>query len=108
MINAKKNGKGVLVEARGSMVEVMDELTHAAYSVACGMLESKGKKIDPEAAAIFMLALLEGIDLLYRDETGDKRGCLDRCERLILMRMSNPDRLSEDVTRSLKKRGVVQ
>lgn len=108
MINAKKNGKGVLVEARGSMVEVMDELTHAAYSVACGMLGSKDKKIDPEAAAIFLLALLEGIDLLYRDETGDKRGCLDRCERLILMRMANPGRLQQEIDACLSKEGVVQ
>lgn len=108
MINAKKNGKGVRVEVRGDAEELMDELSHAAYVAACGMLEAKDSRIDPEGAALFMMALLEGIDLVYRDMTGDKRGCLDRCQGLMLLRMANPGRLQQEIDACLSKEGVLQ
>lgn len=108
MINAKKNGKGVRVEVRGDVEELMDELSHAAYVAACGMLDAKDNRLDSEGAALFMMALLEGIDLVYRDMTGDKRGCLDRCERLMLMRTVNPGRLQKETDAYLAGKGVVQ
>ena len=40
--------------------------------------------------------------------TGDKRGYLDKCEGLMLLRMGNPDKCGEDVDRILKKRGLLQ
>lgn len=108
MINAKKNGKGVRVEVRGEAEELMDELSHAAYVAACGMLGAKDNRIELEGAALFMMALLEGIDLVYRDMTGDKRGCLDRCEGLMLMRTANPGRLQKETDAYLARKGVVQ
>lgn len=108
MINAKKNGKSVRVEVRGDAEELMDELSHAAYATVCGMLDAKDNRIEPEGAALFMMALLEGIDLVYRDMTGDKRGCLDRCERLMLMRTANPGRLQKETDAYLAGKGVVQ
>lgn len=108
MINAKKNGKGVRVEVRGDVEELMVELSHAAYATVCGTLGAKDNRIDPEGAALFMMALLEGVDLVYREMNGDERGCLDRCERLILMRMTNPGRLQQEIDACLSKEGVLQ
>ena len=108
MINVTRGKDGLRVEVRGDAEELMDELAHAAYAAACGMLGAKDNRLDPEGAALFMMALLEGADLVYRDMTGDKRGCLDRCERLILMRMANPGRLQQETDAYLAGKGVVQ
>ena len=103
MINVTRKEDKLRVEVRGELETLMYELSRAAYAAACGMLGSKDKKIDPEGAALFMMALLEGIDLVYKDMTGDKRGCLDRCERLILLRMTNPGRLQQEIDACLSK-----
>lgn len=108
MISVTRGKDGVHVEVRGELEELLGELAHAAYAAACGVLGAKDNKIDPEAAALFMLALSEGIDLVYKDMTGDKRGCLDRCERLLLLRMTNPGRLQQEIDACLSKEGVLQ
>lgn len=108
MINVTKKKDGLRVEVRGEMEALLDELAHAAYAAACGMLGAKDKKIAPEELAVFALALDEAIDLVYKDMTGDKRGYLDKCEVLMLMRMGNTDKLSEDVDKILRKRGLLQ
>ena len=108
MINVTKKKDGLRVEVRGEMEALLDELAHAAYAVACGMLGAKDKKIAPEELAVFALALDEAIDLVYKDMTGDKRGYLSKCEGLMLLRMGNPDKLSEDVDKILRKRGLLQ
>lgn len=108
MISVTKKKDGLRVEVRGELEDLMEELAHAAYAAACGMLDAQDKKIAPEEAALFALALDEAIDLVYKDMTGDKRGFLGRCEGLILLRMSNPDKFSEDVNKILRKRGLVQ
>ena len=108
MINVTKKGDGLRVEVRGEVEELMEELAHAAYAAACGVLGAKDKKIAPEEAALFALALDEAIDLVYKAMTGDKRGYLDRCEGLMLLRMGNPDKCSEDVDKILQKRGLLQ
>ncbi|MGN0760156.1 MAG: hypothetical protein ACI4MU_13285 [Candidatus Ventricola sp.] len=108
MINVTKKKDGLRVEVRGEMEALLDELAHAAYAAACGMLGAKDKKIAPEELAVFALALDEAIDLVYKDMTGDKRGYLDKCEVLMLLRMGNPDKLSEDVDKILRKRGLLQ
>lgn len=108
MINVTRKEDKLRVEVRGDVEELMVELSRAAYTTACGALDAKDNRIDPEGAALFMLALLEGIDMVYKDMTGDERGCLDRCERLILMRMANPGRLQQEIDACLSKEGVLQ
>ena len=108
MINVTRQKDGLRVEVRGVWEELIDELAHAAYAAACGMLDAQDKKIAPEEAALFALALDEAIDLVYKDMTGDKRGFLSKCEVLMLLRMGNPDKLSEDVDKILQKRGLLQ
>lgn len=108
MINVTRQKDGLRVEVRGELEELMDELSHAAYAAACGALGAKDNRIDPEGAALFMLALLEGIDMVYKDMTGDKRGCLDRCEWLMMMRMGNPGRLQQEIDAIFGEKEVVQ
>ena len=107
MINVTRGKDGLHVEVRGELEELLDELAHAAYAAACGMLGAKDNRLDPEGAALFMMALLEGIDLVYKDMTGDKQGCLDRCERLILLRTANPGRLQQEIDACLSEEGVL-
>lgn len=108
MINVTRQKDGLRVEVCGEWEDLMDELAHAAYATACGLLGAQDKKIAPEEAALFALALDEAIDLVYKDMTGDKRGYLDKCEGLMLLRMGNPDKLGEDVDKILQKRGRLQ
>lgn len=108
MINVTRQKDGLRVEVRGDAEELMDELAHAAYAAACGLLDAQDKKIAPEEAALFALALDEAIDLVYKAMTGDKRGYLDKCEGLMLLRMGNPDKCSEEVDKVLGKRGRLQ
>ena len=108
MINVTREKGRLRVEVHGELEDLMEELAHSAYAAACGMLGAKDKKIAPEELAVFALALDEAIDLVYKDMTGDKRGYLDKCEVLMLLRMGNPDKLSEDVDKILKKRGLLQ
>lgn len=108
MINVTREKGRLRVEVHGELEGLMEELAHAAYAAACGMLAAQDKKIAPEEAALFALALDEAIDLVYKDMTGDKRGYLDRCEGLMLLHMGNPDKCGEDVDKILKKRGLLQ
>lgn len=108
MINVTRQKDGLRVEVRGEWEELIDELAHAAYAAACGMLDAQDKKIAPEEAALFTLALDEAIDLVYKDMTGDKRGCLDRCEWLMMMRMGNPGRLQQEIDAIFGEKEVVQ
>lgn len=108
MINVTREKGRLRVEVHGELEDLMEELAHAAYAAACGMLDAQDKKIAPEEAALFTLALDEAIDLVYKDMTGDKRGYLSKCEGLMLLRMGNPDKCSEDVARILRKRGRLQ
>lgn len=108
MISVTKEKGNMRVEVRGEWEELIDELAHAAYTAACGILGAQDKKIASEKLAVFVMALDEAIDLVYKDMTGDKRGFLDRCEKLILLRMSNPDKCGKDVDKILKKRGLLQ
>lgn len=108
MINVTRQKDGLRVEVRGKTEALLNELAHAAYTAACGILGAQDEKIAPEELAVFALALDEAIDLVYKDMTGDKRGYLDKCEGLMLLRMGNPDKCGEDVDRILKKRGLLQ
>ena len=108
MIKVTREKDGIRAEAHGDGVDVLDELAHAAYAAACGMLDAQDPTIAPEEAAFFALALDEAIDLVYKDMTGDKRGFLSKCEVLMLLRMGNPDKCSEDVDKILRKRGRLQ
>lgn len=108
MISVTKGKGHMRVDVRGKTEDLLDELAHAAYAAACGMLGDQDKKIAPEEAALFALALNEAINMVYEGMTGDKRGILEWCERLILQRMVNPDKCSEDVDKILQKRGKLQ
>ena len=110
MINVKRKRKndGMHVEVRGSAEELLDELSHAAYVAACGMMGAKDNRIERTKAALFAMALCEGIDLAYRQITGDRRGFMDELERMILLKMTNPDKLSNDVDAILAKEEVLQ
>ena len=94
--------------ALGSAEELFDELSHAAYAAACGMLGAEDNRIERKAAALFAMALCEAIDLVYRETTGDRRGFMDELERMILLKMTNPDKLSKDVDATLAKEEVLQ
>lgn len=108
MISVTREKDGLRVEVRGEWEELMEELAHAAYAAACGMMDAKDKKIAPEEAALFALALDEAIDLVYKNMSGDKRGFLDKCESLMLLRMGNPDKVLEAMEKRRKKRGLLQ
>lgn len=108
MIDVKRKKDGLRVEARGRAEELLDELGHAAYAAACGMLGAKDNRIDRTGAALFAMALCEAIDLVYRETTGDKHGFMDELERMILLKMTNPDKLRKDVDAALEKEEVLQ
>ena len=108
MIDVKRKKDGLRVEVRGSAEELFDELGHAAYAAACGMMDAKDNRIERKAAALFAMALCEVIDLVYRETTGDRRGFMDELERMILLKMTNPDKLSKDVDATLAKEEVLQ
>ena len=108
MISVTKEKGHTRVEVRGETKDLLDELAKAAYAAACGLLGDQDKKIAPEEAAVFVLALGEAIDLVYKDMTGDKRGFLDKCESLMLLRMGNPDKVLEAMEKRRKKRGLLQ
>ena len=75
----------------GKSGDVIIELAHAAYTAACGIFGGEGKRLDADKTALFALILVEGIDLVQSEMTGDKKGSvMRRCEHSILLRSVNP------------------
>lgn len=75
----------------GEALDVIDELAHAAYAAACGICGGEDKRLDAAKTALFALSLVECIDLVQSEMTGDKKGSvMHRCEHSILLRSVNP------------------
>lgn len=108
MINVTRQKDGLRVEVRGEMEELLDELAHAAYSAACGMLDKKDRKLDRVEAALFAMALMEQYSNVYMYETGDKDGCLDMIRLLSRIDAKLPELLGDESDTEAGERGIMQ
>ena len=89
MIKVTREKDGIRAEAHGDGVDVLDELAHAAYTVACNMMDAKDQRLDAQTTLV-ALTLVELIDLVQSEATGVKQGAVLReCEGKILARMVN-------------------
>lgn len=90
MIKVTREKDGIRAEAHGDGVDVLDELAHAAYTVACNMMDAKDQRLDAQTTALVALTLVELIDLVQSEADGVKQGAVLReCEGKILARMAN-------------------
>ena len=93
--------KEIRTAVSGEAIDVIDELAHAAYAAACGICGGEGNRLDAAKTALFALSLVECIDLVQSEMTGDKKGSvLRRCEHSILLRYANP-KAAEDEERRI-------
>ena len=90
MIKVTREKDCIRTETHGDAIDVLDELAHAAYAVACDMMDAKDQRLDVGKTALLALALVERIDLVQSEATGVKQGAVLReCEGKILVRMAN-------------------
>ena len=91
MIKTEVRDEGLDIQLEGDYADLITELMCAAYDLCGMMLEREGAQMDKKAVALFGLAIVQSLDILYADRNKCRRGeILRMAENEILLGRVNP------------------